>query len=41
MHIKSLLQSKEGALQGVRNRCILSTKDPKEYSYDELREILK
>jgi len=41
MHTKSLLQSKEGALQGVRNRCILSTKDPKEYSYDELREILK
>jgi hypothetical protein len=41
MHTKSLLQSKEGALQGVRNRCILSTKDPKEYSYDELKEILK
>ena len=41
MHTKSLLQSKEGVLQGVRNRCILSTKDPKEYSYDELKEILK
>lgn len=39
MHLKSLKESKEGALKGIKTRVILSEKDPKEYSYIELKEV--
>lgn len=41
MHLTMIKESRVGCLEGVKTTCILSTKDPKEHSYEEIRKYLQ
>ena len=41
MYTKMIKECRVGVLNGIKTRCILSTKDPKEHSYEEIRYYLQ